>query len=310
VFATKRLFVAKGRVCRRPELRLRFAAMRVAFATCAALRDGSPDDHAAAALLGADHVVWDDASVDWDVYDRVILRSTWDYTLHVPDFLAWCRRVGSGRLRNSAEIAEFNADKRYLADLACPTVPTAFVAPGERPPAWDRELVVKPNVSAGARNTGRFGAEFAADAQALLERIHASGRTALVQPYLRSVDEQGETALVFIAGQLSHELHKRPVLAPDEVAPTTADRLAVAKAMLDPGLVVARAAEEDERALARAIIAEISGRFGTPLYARVDLVRDDDGHPVLLELELIEPRLYFAEAGGAAECFAAAVLAG
>jgi predicted metal-dependent HD superfamily phosphohydrolase len=281
----------------------------VAFATCSELRDGSPDDHAAGALLDADYPVWDDPSVDWDAYDRVILRSVWDYTLRVHEFLDWCRRIGSERLRNGVEIAEFNADKRYLSDLSCPTVPTLFVAPGERPPDWDREMVVKPSVSAGARNTGRFAPEFAPDAQALLERIHASGRTALVQPYLRSVDELGETALVFIAGQLSHELHKRPVLAPDEVAPTTEDRLAVAKAMLEADLVVARAAREDERALARAIVAEISGRFGTPLYARVDLVRDDEGRPVLLELELIEPRLYFAEAGGAAERFAAAVLA-
>jgi predicted metal-dependent HD superfamily phosphohydrolase len=281
----------------------------VAFATCSELRDGSPDDHAAGALLDADYPVWDDPSVDWDAYDRVILRSVWDYTLRVHEFLDWCRRIGSERLRNGVEIAEFNADKRYLSDLSCPTVPTLFVAPGERPPDWDREMVVKPSVSAGARNTGRFAPEFAPDAQALLERIHASGRTALVQPYLRSVDELGETALVFIAGQLSHELYKRPVLAPDEVAPTTEDRLAVAKAMLEADLVVARAAREDERALARAIVAEISGRFGTPLYARVDLVRDDEGRPVLLELELIEPRLYFAEAGGAAERFAAAVLA-
>lgn len=281
----------------------------MAFATCSELRDGSPDDHAAGALLDADYPVWDDPSVDWDAYDRVILRSVWDYTLRVHEFLDWCRRIGSERLRNGVEIAEFNADKRYLSDLSCPTVPTLFVAPGERPPDWDREMVVKPSVSAGARNTGRFAPEFAPDAQALLERIHASGRTALVQPYLRSVDELGETALVFIAGQLSHELHKRPVLAPDEVAPTTEDRLAVAKAMLEADLVVARAAREDERALARAIVAEISGRFGTPLYARVDLVRDDEGRPVLLELELIEPRLYFAEAGGAAERFAAAVLA-
>jgi hypothetical protein len=281
----------------------------VAFATCSELRDGSPDDHAAGALLDADYPVWDDPSVDWDAYDRVILRSVWDYTLRVHEFLDWCRRIGSERLRNGVEIAEFNADKRYLSDLSCPTVPTLFVAPGERPPDWDREMVVKPSVSAGARNTGRFAPEFAPDAQALLERIHASGRTALVQPYLRSVDELGETALVFIAGQLSHELHKRPVLAPDEVAPTTQDRLAVAKAMLRADLVVARTAQEDERALARAIVAEISGRFGTPLYARVDLVRDDEGRPVLLELELIEPRLYFAEASGAAERFAAAVLA-
>jgi O-ureido-D-serine cyclo-ligase len=99
------------------------------------------------------------------------------------------------------------------------------------------------------------------------------------------------------------------VLAPDEVAPTTGGPLAVASAMLDESLVVARAAQEDERILAREIVAEVSARFGTPLYARVDLVRDAGGRPVLLELELIEPRLYFAQAAGASERFVAAVLA-
>jgi hypothetical protein len=284
--------------------------MRVAFATCSEFPEGSPDDAQAAATLGADAVVWNDPAVGWDAYDRVILRSTWDYTFGVDAFLDWCRAVGRERLRNDADVVAFNADKRYLRELSCPTVPTVFVAPGEQMPTLDGEIVVKPNVSAGARNTGRFGVAVAEDARELVERIHASGRTALVQPYLRSVDSHGETALVFIAGQLSHELHKRPVLAPDEVAPVIAGPLAVARAMLDENLVVARAAADDERTLARAIIDEVSERFGVPLYARVDMVREDGGRPVLLELELIEPRLYFEQAPGAAGRFAAAVLAG
>jgi hypothetical protein len=284
--------------------------MRVAFATCSEFPEGSPDDAQAAATLGADAVVWNDPAVGWDAYDRVILRSTWDYTFGVDAFLDWCRAVGRERLRNDADVVAFNADKRYLRELSCPTVPTVFVAPGEQMPTLDGEIVVKPNVSAGARNTGRFGAAVAEGARELVERIHASGRTALVQPYLRSVDSHGETALVFIAGQLSHELHKRPVLAPDEVAPVIEGPLAVARAMLDENLVVARAAADDERTLARAIIDEVSERFGVPLYARVDMVREDGGRPVLLELELIEPRLYFEQAPGAAGRFAAAVLAG
>jgi hypothetical protein len=285
-------------------------AMRVAFATCSEFPHGSPDDAEAAAALDAAAVAWNDPAVDWDAYDRVILRSTWDYTFGVDAFLDWCRAVGRERLRNAADVVAFNADKRYLSELSCATVPTVFLAPGEPLPRWDTEIVVKPNVSAGARNTGRFGVAAAEQARALLARIHASGRTALVQPYLRSVDSHGETALVFIAGELSHELHKRPVLAPDEVAPIIEGPLAVARAMLDPDLVVARAAADDERALARAIVADVSERFGVPLYARVDMVRDDDGRAVLLELELIEPRLYFEQAPGAAERFAAAVLAG
>jgi len=284
--------------------------VRVAFATCSEFPQGSPDDAQAAAALGADAVVWNDQAVDWGAYDRVILRSTWDYTFGVDAFLEWCRAVGRERLRNSADVVAFNADKRYLSELSCPSVPTAFVAPGERMPTLDGEVVVKPNVSAGARNTGRFGVALAEEARALVERIHASGRTALVQPYQRSVDSHGETALVFIAGELSHELHKRPVLAPDEVAPVIEGPLAVARAMLDENLVVARAAADDERTLARAIIAEVSERFGVPLYARVDMVREDGGRPLLLELELIEPRLYFEQAPGAAGRFAAAVLAG
>jgi hypothetical protein len=284
--------------------------MRVAFATCSEFPEGSPDDAQAAATLGADAVVWNDPAVGWDAYDRVILRSTWDYTFGVHAFLDWCRAVGRERLRNDADVVAFNADKRYLRELSCPTVPTVFVAPGEQMPTLDGEIVVKPNVSAGARNTGRFGVAVAEDARELVERIHASGRTALVQPYLRSVDSHGETALVFIAGQLSHELHKRPVLAPDEVAPVIEGPLAVARAMRDENLVVARAAADDERTLARAIIDEVSERFGVPLYARVDMVREDGGRPVLLELELIEPRLYFEQAPGAAGRFAAAVLAG
>lgn len=284
--------------------------MRVAFATCAAVPDGTDDDRAAAELLGADVRAWDDGAVDWDAYDRVVLRSTWDYTERVEPFLSWCRAVGSARLRNVPELVAFNADKRYLAQLGCPTVATTFVAPGEPPPALDGEVVVKPSVSAGARLTGRFGPAAHADARALLARIHARGRTALVQPYLASVDARGETALVFLGGELSHVLRKRAVLAPDEVAPPLDGQDgAVAAVMRERDLVVAGEAGADELALARRIAGEVARRFGTPLYLRVDLVRDAAGAPLLLELEAIEPALYLAQAPAAAGRLAAAVRA-
>lgn len=69
--------------------------MRVAFATCSAFPDGAPDDRAAAALLGADFVGWDDATIDWEAYERDVVRSTWACTDRMPEFLAWCARVGS-----------------------------------------------------------------------------------------------------------------------------------------------------------------------------------------------------------------------
>jgi hypothetical protein len=281
--------------------------MRVAFATCAAMPEGSPDDHAAASLLDAEFRAWDDAGVDWAAFDRVVLRSVWDYTRRLDEFLPWCEAVGPERLRNPPELVAFNADKRYLGALAAPTVPTTFLSPGVELPELDGEVVVKPNVSAGARNTGRFEPGEVAEARALVERIHASGKVALVQPFLASVSEQGETALVFLGGELSHVLRKRPVLRDRGIAPIAPGELEVAAAMLEDDLAQAGVATTAQEALARQVIAEITSQFGTPLYARVDLIASDDGAPLLLELEATEPALYLSTAPGSAERFAAAV---
>ncbi len=283
--------------------------MRFAFATCSALPDGSTDDRPVAALLGADFQVWDDESVDWNAYDRVVLRSVWDYSRRSEDFLAWCHEVGPSRLRNPPELVAFNADKRYLSQLSGPTVSTRFIAPGGAVPTFDGEVVVKPNISAGARDTGRFGPSAHAAAVGLIERIHASGRVALVQPYLSAVDEHGETALVFIGGELSHVVSKRAVLRGDGVAPVVADKLGVAAVMLEDNLVRAGTADPAQRALATRLHAEICARFGVPVYARVDLVASPEGAPVLLELETIEPSLYLAMSPGASERLAAAARA-
>jgi len=283
--------------------------LRVAFATCSALPDGWHDDRLAGRLLDADYRSWDDPSVDWSGFDRVVIRSAWDYSSRLAEFLAWCAAVGPQRLRNRPGLVAFNADKRYLADLSVPTVPTVFVAPSDPPPALSGEVVVKPNISAGALDTGRFRPPAHPQAQALLARIQASGRVGLVQPYMTSVEHTGETALVFLAGQLSHVLRKQAVLAPDEEAPLAEVEPVAAAAMLRRDLVAAGVADPAERSLARRVIAEISARFGTPLYARVDLVTDFHGRPALLELEAIEPELYLAASPGAAHRMAAAVRA-
>lgn len=282
--------------------------MRIAFATWAEMPDGWEDDRESARLLGADFRVWDDPQVDWESYDRVVIRSTWDYTARVEEFVGWCERVGRERLRNSPELVAFNVDKRYLLALDAPVVETLLVEPGHAPPPLAGEVVVKPNVSAGARDTGRFGPAAHAQARALIERITASGRTALVQPYLRAVDELGETAFVFFGGELSHVLHKRAVLAPDEVAPVAPGPVGAALVMYEEDLVTPAEADGLRRGFAQEVIEEISRRFGTPLYARVDVVLDD-GRPRLLELEAVEPALFMALAPGSAERFAAAVRA-
>ncbi len=290
--------------------------MKVAFATCAALPEGWEDDRRPAAELRRLGVevrfeVWDDPEVDWARFDRVVLRSTWDYTRDRDAFVEWARSQGR-RLDNPPGLVAWNSDKRYLADLQAAgvaTVPTSFVAPSDPAPQLGGEIVVKPAISAGARDTGRFSPAAHADAQRLLDRLRAQNRVAMVQPYMTSVDERGETAIVFIDGSESHVLRKSVVLDPDEEAPLAEHELRSAAAMFREELVGTGDANEAERELAAAVLERLRERFGeAPLYARVDMLADAGGAPVLLELEAVEPSLYFERAPGSAERFAQAVL--
>jgi hypothetical protein len=281
--------------------------MRIAFATCHRLESGHPDDLPAAVLLDAEFQVWNDPAVDWSRYDRVVVRSVWDYAWQLESFLHWCEGIGPKRLRNQPDLIAFNADKRYLGTLAVPTVPTTFVSPGDPLPDLHGEVVVKPNVSAGARDTGRFPPELHADALALVDHIRGSGRTALVQPYLSLIGTRGETAIVYLGGKRSHILRKRPVLREAGIAPLAEGEGAAAAAMYDEDLVVPGSAGEGELRLADAAHDEISERFGTPLYARVDLVPGDDGEPLLIELEALDPNLYLRQAADAPRLLAEAV---
>jgi glutathione synthase/RimK-type ligase-like ATP-grasp enzyme len=277
---------------------------RVGLATCSLLPEGDGDDAGLpAALGGADFLVWDDPAVDWERYDLVVVRSTWDYHLRRDEFVAWAQRLGP-RLVNPPAILAWNTDKRYLHEIAeagLPVVDTSLVEPGEwfSPPAG--EYVVKPTVSAGSRDTARFegGDGDANRARALVQAIHHSGRTAMVQPYVASVDTRGETAMLFFDGEFSHAIHKGPLLHPGQ-APTGE--------VFAPETIEARTATAAERAVADGIVAWVRQRFcGAPAYARVDLVEDAGGAPLLLELELTEPSLFFAHAPDGPAGFAAAL---
>ena len=286
-------------------------------ATCAAVPAEFDDDGLVVEALArrgidAGFVAWHEEGVEWERFELVVVRSTWDYTRRLGGFMEWVERVG-GRMRNRPEVVRWNADKRYLAELGdagLPVVPTRFVEPGGAAPQFDGEVVVKPAVSAGARQTGRFGPAAHGEARALLGRLGAAGRVAMVQPYLAGVDERGETALVYVRGEFAHALRKRAVLRPDEVAPLRDDALGSAEAMYDPELVRGGSASDAERAVGAAVVEFVAERFGeAPLYARVDLVPGPDGEPVLMELELVEPCLYLHEAPATAERLAEAIAA-
>lgn len=293
------------------------ARMRVAIASCAAVPPQFDDDAMltrALAERGADatSVHWDDPGADWDAFDLVVIKSTWDYARRRDEFLRWCEGVGPP-LHNRADVVRWNSDKHYLADLAAdgvPAVPTAYVGPGDSLPRLEGELAVKPSISAGGRDSGRFNPSAHGEAVALIEAIRASGRTAMVQPYQASVDELGETAVLCLDGEPAHALRKRAVLRPDEVAPVRDDALGAAEVMYDPELVTADAAAADELELARHVNELVGRRFGyLPLYARVDMIRDRDGRPMVLELEAIEPNFYLDQVPATARLAAAAILA-
>jgi len=275
---------------------------RIALATCAALPRLEPDDQLLLAPLtarGIDAVpaIWDDPTVDWSAFDLTVVRNTWDYIHRRDAFLDWARAVP--RLANRAEVLTWNTDKRYLRELEAaglPIVPTAFVPPGDRV-AVTGESVVKPTVSAGSQDTLRLGDEDAVHAQ--VARLHAVGKTAMVQPYLADVDTAGETALLYFDGAFSHAIRKGPMLLPGEVK--------------DPDLFYAeeispREPSAAERALGDRVVAYVTQRFGTPLYARVDLL-PHGGEPVIIELELTEPSVFVGYADGAPERFADAIAA-
>jgi glutathione synthase/RimK-type ligase-like ATP-grasp enzyme len=274
-----------------------------------------------AALLAAGAQVeiadWDDSAVDWSQYDLALLRSTWDYTDRLHEFLAWTDRVSQlTTLRNSAQTVRWNTDKHYLAELdraGVAIVPSVFIDP---PPAGTRgvagapgverflarfpspEFVVKPAVGAGSLDALRLKRTDAAAAAAHAQRLLDANRSVLLQPYLDRIDEFGETALIFFDGRFSHAIRKGPMLGPAASTPVNG--------LFVPERITPRGPAADELELAHAVLAALP--FEMPLYARVDLIRDAEGAPVLLELELTEPSLFFAHAPGSAERFARALL--
>ena len=132
----------------------------------------------------------------------------------------------------------------------------------------------------------------------------------MVQPYLSSVDAKGETALVYLAGEFHHAVHKRAVLRPDEMAPMRDDEIGGAEVMYGPDIVRPGTANVREIAVATQAIAYLRDRFDVaPLYARVDIVTDERGDPVILEFEAVEPNLFLGFADGAADRLAEAILA-
>jgi glutathione synthase/RimK-type ligase-like ATP-grasp enzyme len=239
-----------------------------------------------------------------------IVRSPWDYHRRYPEFLAWLDSVSAATtLQNSADIIRWNTNKEYLAELIeaqIGVIPSTFVRSAEdlvtitNEGMLERDIVVKPTISAGSNNTERHE-ESPVKAAAHLGFLLDAGFVAIVQPYQRFIDERGETGMVYFNGQLSHSFRKGAILATGEN---------IKNGLFTVEEITPRTASGQERELGEAVMTFVKKKFGEyPLYARVDVVRGSAGVPVVMELELAEPSFFLQVDHEAPSRFASAVLA-
>ena len=234
-------------------------------------------------------VSWRRTDVDWSAFEAVVIRTTWDYHWHPEAFLAALEQIdrSPARLENRLDLVRWNMNKTYLRDLEArdlPTVPTVWGRgfPAGRLPALFAELdaseiVVKPAVGAGADDTFRLAPGTDDATLVALERAFGE-RAYMAQPFVQSVIEEGEFSLFFFGGAYSHTILKTPKPRDFRVQEEHG------------GIIRAAAPEPALRALAEDVMEAIAPR---PLQARVDLVRMETNRFALMELELIEPSLYF-----------------
>lgn len=284
------------------------ADLRVA--SCLRLPEPDPDAEPLAeafARVGVEAAVlgWDDPAADWDAPLPTLIRATWTYARFPDEFFRWLERVAAaGPLWNPYEVVRANVHKRYLLELPArgvAAVPTELVARGGTATLDEMlaqlgdgrsgkpldKLVVKPAIGAGSLDTEVFRRGDDARFTEHLTRLVARG-DALVQPFIDSVHEYGERSMVWIDGELSHAIRKTPRFAGDDER-------------VEGPVPIA----EDEAKIAEAALAPLAAQL---LYARVDLARDAQGQPMVMEMELIEPSLFFTRRPGSADRLVAALM--
>jgi glutathione synthase/RimK-type ligase-like ATP-grasp enzyme len=246
-------------------------------------------------LRAAGHSVetprWNDRDVDWSRYRLALIRSTWDYQHHHDDYVAWARHVDSvSRLQNSSEVVAWNTDKRYLDDLerrGTRVVPTIWLERGcgfldlvaARDRLGTRELVVKPAVSSTGFETFRLLPGDEAGEERL--RVLIEQRDVMIQPFLKRILTEGERSLLFVDGQLLHCVSKIAAAGEFRVHEEHGGTFK----QVEPAA--------DDLEFARGVLSVLPFPV---MYARVDVVTDNDGHPCVCELEVTEPSFYLLQA--------------
>lgn len=249
-------------------------------------------------------VPWRSREVEWARYEAVVIRTTWDYTDDPNGFLEVLDEIDGEApvLFNPLELVRWNLEKTYLRDVERRGVEIV-------PTLWGRELtagalsrirdelgtddiVVKPVIGANASRLHRLGpGDGPRDEDRAIRDL--GDRRYLAQPFVPGVIEEGEFSLFYFDGELSHAILKRPASADFRVQEEHGGRIR-------PVRVDAALREAGDRA--------VGVLHPTPLYARVDVVRRASGRYALMELELVEPSLYFRMDERAPDRFADALV--
>lgn len=231
---------------------------------------------------------WDDPRFDWSDTAFVLFRSTWDYFDRFPEFSAWLDKISSlTRMINSQDIIRWNLDKHYLQELSASGInipPTIFLEEGEKGSLAEkvadshwREVILKPVVSGAARHTYRFLSEDADKHEAQYQELIAE-EAMMIQEFQEQVPIQGEISFMVIDGHFTHAILKKAKEGDFRVQDDFG------------GTLHPYQAGKPEIEFAERTVA-LCGY--SPLYARVDAIRDNRGEMALSELELIEPELWF-----------------
>lgn len=282
--------------------------MRIAFVTSADHRNLTPDDHLAVTALAergakVTATVWNDPSIDWTGFGSIVVRSTWDYHQNAEQYRAWidALEAAGAPVWNPPAVLRWNMEKTYLRDLASagvPVVPTAWLSKGSSADLaallaerdW-RDVVVKPVISAASHRTWRIAGSMTEEDRALIDESLRLGDV-MVQPFIPEIQTRGEWSLIFIGGEFSHAVRKTPTGGDFRVQAHLGGDAVTA----DPG--------RDVIGAARRALDAVPAPW---LYARVDGIETASGY-VLLELEMLEPSLYFVHTDTGAARFADALI--
>lgn len=246
---------------------------------------------------------WDNPDFDWSTTRYVLFRTTWDYFNRFDEFKVWLESVRKKtELINSESIIKWNIDKFYLEDLSKKGIripPTTFIQPEDKrtlteiidTSGWS-EVILKPAISGGARHTYRIKADQAKEFEDVYQTLIKS-EAMLLQEFQHQIMEKGEVAFMVFGGKYSHAILKKGKTGDFRVQDDFG------------GTVHDYEASPEEMVFAEQVVAACSSQ---PVYARVDVLWDNNDNPCLSELELIEPEMWFRNHKPAAESMANALI--